>query len=125
MPMAFDEMIDLVERRIAGHSPYVAKTDRSRPNPRVRITSSDSQDRWAEIELDDEIFFLNVDRGFYLVEAELGAAEQAELLAELAGVAVAYLAGDFHLIEGRSILGRKRPVLRIATAGSEYVLKRR
>lgn len=125
-PMAFDEMINLVERRIAGHGPYVVQTDRSRRNnPRLRITSSDSQDRWAEIVLGDEIFFLNVDRGFYLVASELWAPEQTELLAELADVAVAYLQGSVVPDEGRSIWGRKRPLLIVNAAGSEYVLKER
>jgi len=125
-PMAFDQMINLVEQRIAGHGPYVVQTDRSRRNsPRLRITPSDSHDRWAEIVLGDEIFFLNVDRGFQLVTSEMWSPEQAELLAELTDVAVAYLEGNCIPDEGRSILGRKRPLLKVDAAGSEYVLNKR
>lgn len=50
---------------------------------------------WAEIELGDEVFFLRVDAGFNLVDSELWAEEQAELLEELANVAVEYLRGNF------------------------------
>lgn len=121
-PMTFAAMSDLIAQRVTSRGAYEAETNFTRRHPRVRVTSPDAPEMWAEIELGDEVFFLRVDAGFNLVDSELWAEEQAELLEELANVAVEYLRGNFSYETKGSLVGRKRRTLRIRAAGSDHVL---
>lgn len=86
------------------------------------ISQGSGSDHWARITLGDEVFSLNVDRGYQLFSLELGASEQAGLLEELVGLATTYLQGKFSLEAGRSWLGRERSRMTISYGGTDHVL---
>ncbi|HET7475980.1 MAG TPA: hypothetical protein VFJ97_08150 [Dermatophilaceae bacterium] len=115
-------MIDLVTEKVVSRGART-EPDLWRSRPRVRITSVEGSGRWAELELGDEIFVLRVDEGLSLVDSELWAEEQVELLTDLVNVAVAYLSGNCRRDEGKSLLGHRRVRLWFHVNGSDYVLK--
>jgi hypothetical protein len=119
--MSLDEMVGVVSSRATRNANVSARLDWSSANhPKVRIASQLSP-RWAEVELDFEIFFLTVDAGYRLVQSELWSAEQAALLRKLADIAVAYVEGRFHLATRVARLTRRtRTELVVRVNDMEY-----
>ncbi len=122
--MPFQDMIEILERRIATRPGLSSHVDQSRKRPRVGISPDAEPHRWAEVELDDEVFFLFFDDGSQLVASELWAPAQAELLVDLADVASAYLVGNYRPIAGRGLLGRRWTGMSFGVNGNTYVTKR-
>lgn len=121
--MPIQDMIESLVRRIATQPGLSSHVDQSRKRPRVRISPEAEPHRWAEVELDDEVFFLFFDDGSRLVASELWAPDQAEVLVDLADIASAYLAGNYRPIEGRGLLGRRWTGMSFRVNGHDYVTK--
>lgn len=124
-PLTPAEMVELVTRSLeAEHSvSAVVKTRPRNPYPTITLSTTRDPGRWVRLDLCDEVFIVDVDLGFGLVESELAAPEQTEVLAELVDLGTAYLRGDWHIEHRRTVLGRTKQQMAVSGASQSYLLK--
>ena len=123
-PMPLEDMVRVVEESLQGLGVHV-QVDRARKRPRLFVSTPGRPGRWVRLEIDDEVFIVDVDTGYQLVASEMWATEQAELLADLSQVAIRYLREEYDHVQRRSWTGRPKDFLVIRANAEQYRLKRR
>lgn len=117
-PLDYTEMEVQIRQWVASGPYTLTRTMSSTGHPRLRVRREDASTPWAEIELGDEIFFLDVDQGFHGVGSAILAWEQLILLRELCEISAAYLCGDYAVERRRRRLGKRVREDMVFTAGS-------